>query len=193
MDNSITKVLTRINEIKKRFGLTGQGNLTGNISGNGSSSFNETLKSNTENKAPEAEPQVTVNKKISASDIKEIAGKYARVNNIPASLVNAVIQTESGFRADAVSQKGAMGLMQLMPTTVKELGISNPFDVHENIMGGTSFLKKLLEKYDWDYTRALAAYNAGEAAVDENEGVPPYRETRQYVKKVIDAYLKNMK
>ena len=93
----------------------------------------------------------------------------------------------------AVSSKGAKGLMQLMPTTIKELGISNPFSVHENILGGVSVLKRLLEKYDWDYKKALAAYNAGETVVDKEGGVPRYNETQNYIKKVINAYLENSK
>jgi soluble lytic murein transglycosylase-like protein len=182
MNDSINKVINRINEIQTRFGLKSP-----DFAKSGKS-FQEVLKntSNQKNNLPGIN-----NKHFSIPDIKQIAGEYAKMNNLPPSLVNAVIKTESGFNPNAVSPKGAKGLMQLMPTTIKELGISNPFNVHDNIMGGVTVLKKLLDKYNWDYQKALAAYNAGEAAVDENGGIPSYKETREYVKNVIDSYMEN--
>ena len=100
----------------------------------------------------------------------------------------AVVSVESGFRPQAVSPKGAQGLMQLMPKTASSLGVADAFDPAQNLDGGARHLGQLLTLYGGDLTRALAAYNAGEGAVDRHRGVPPYRETRAYVKKVLERY-----
>ncbi len=103
-------------------------------------------------------------------------------------LVNAVINQESGFRADAVSKAGAMGLMQLMPATAKALGVHNPFDPRQNVEAGTALLRQLLDRYGGNIELALAAYNAGPEAVDKYGGVPPYPETQSYVRSIMQAY-----
>lgn len=115
--------------------------------------------------------------------IGEMASHYA----VPPALVKAVIAAESAFNPRAVSHKGAQGLMQLMPQTAAGLGVQDPFVPEQNVRGGTSYLRSMLDRYG-DITRALAAYNAGPAAVDRYGGIPPYRETRAYVERVLTYY-----
>jgi soluble lytic murein transglycosylase-like protein len=108
-------------------------------------------------------------------------------HGVPAALVKAVIAAESAFDTRAVSPKGAMGLMQLMPGTAADLGVREPFRAADNVQGGTRYLRTLHDRYG-DWTRTLAAYNAGPTAVDRHRGVPPYRETREYVERVLSYY-----
>jgi len=115
---------------------------------------------------------------------------YARLNNLDENLVRAVIKVESDFNPKAVSRRGAIGVMQLMPETAKSLKVHNPFDLEQNIRGGTRYLKSLLERFNNDLDLALAAYNAGPTAVLRHGGIPPYDETRNYVKRV-KQYLRN--
>ena len=109
---------------------------------------------------------------------------------LPRSLVRAVARAESAIEPAAVSPKGAQGVMQLMPGTAKELGVQNAFDAAENIDAGARLLRQLLEKYDGRVAEALAAYNAGPGAVARHKGVPPYRETRGYIRKVVKDFEK---
>jgi soluble lytic murein transglycosylase len=108
-------------------------------------------------------------------------------HNVSPALVKAVIAAESLFDADAVSHKGAQGLMQLMPTTASALGVSDPFSADQNVRGGVRYLREMLDRYG-DMGRAIAAYNAGPTAVDRYRGIPPYPETRAYVQRVMTYY-----
>jgi soluble lytic murein transglycosylase-like protein len=107
--------------------------------------------------------------------------------HVPPALVKAVIAAESAFDPTAVSGKGALGLMQLMPATAATLGVEDAFEPKENVRGGVNYLSKMLVRYG-DVTRAVAAYNAGPTAVDRYDGIPPYRETRDYVDRVLTYY-----
>jgi len=116
--------------------------------------------------------------------VNEASGKY----KLDPDLVNSVIKAESGFNVRAVSPKGAQGLMQLMPGTASQLGVPNAFDPEANVDGGTKYLRELLEKYNFDLIRALAAYNAGPHRVEQFGGVPPYYETRAYVARIVKDF-----
>jgi len=119
-------------------------------------------------------------------DLAAMAIAAARRHSLDPDLVQAVVAVESGFRPDAVSPKGAQGLMQLMPYTARALGVKDTFDPAANLDGGTRYLRALIKRYGGDVTRALAAYNAGEGAVARHGGVPPYPETLAYVRKVLE-------
>jgi soluble lytic murein transglycosylase-like protein len=118
------------------------------------------------------------------NEIRQAAVK----NEIPFALIKAVVQTESQFNPYAVSHAGAQGLMQIMPKTAQLLGLRNPFNPAENIMAGSAYLKEMLERYGGNLPLALAAYNAGPAAVDSAGGVPNYPETKEYVQRVLSSY-----
>ena len=119
-----------------------------------------------------------------AKEVREAAERYG----VPEGLVSAVIRVESAFNAKAVSRKGARGLMQLMPATASMLGVRDSFDPRQNIEGGVRHLRGLIDRFGNDLKLALAAYNAGEQAVLNHRGIPPYPETRDYVSKVLGLF-----
>lgn len=118
--------------------------------------------------------------------VNEASGRY----RLDPDLVSSVIKAESDFKVRAVSPKGAQGLMQLMPGTASQLGVSDAFDPQANVEGGTKYLRELMEKYNFDIVTALAAYNAGPQRVEQFRGVPPYYETRAYVARVVRDFNK---
>jgi soluble lytic murein transglycosylase-like protein len=122
------------------------------------------------------------------SQFDELIQQQSQTAEIDPSLVKAVIRQESGFNPKAVSHVGAQGLMQLMPGTASGLGVTDSFNPEQNVAGGAKYLKNLLNKYDQSVPMALAAYNAGPGAVDKYHGVPPYKETQNYVKNVMKSY-----
>jgi SLT domain-containing protein len=120
--------------------------------------------------------------------MNEVVNTASAEYHLDPDLVNSVIHAESGFNAHAVSPKGARGLMQLMPNTASQLGVNNAFDPQDNVQGGSRYLRELLERYNFDLVKALAAYNAGPDRVEQYNGVPPFRETRAYVARIVREY-----
>ncbi len=125
----------------------------------------------------------------SKSQILNVVSQISKKHGVDEKLVQALIKQESGFNPNAKSKAGAMGLMQLMPSTAKSLGVNNPYNIVQNVEGGVKYLKSMLDKYNGNMILALAAYNAGPGAVDKYDGVPPYKETQNYVKNILANYL----
>jgi soluble lytic murein transglycosylase-like protein len=120
--------------------------------------------------------------------VNEVVNSASATFHLDPDLVNSVIHAESGFNSHAISPKGARGLMQLMPRTAGQLGVNDAFDPQANVAGGSRYLRELLERYNFDLVKALAAYNAGPERVDQYQGVPPFRETRAYVARIVHEY-----
>jgi soluble lytic murein transglycosylase-like protein len=142
----------------------------------------------TETAAASDETETTETASTKTTSLDSYFEEAAETYNVDVKLLKAIAKAESNFDASATSSAGAMGIMQLMPSTAKSLGISDAYDAHDNIMGGAKVISQLLEKYDGDKSLALAAYNAGSGNVDKYGGIPPFTETQNYVKKVLSYY-----
>jgi soluble lytic murein transglycosylase-like protein len=135
-----------------------------------------------------AQTHQTLNRAFTAQDIDAAIDEAAARHSVDPSLVRSVVKVESNFNPNAISRKGAMGLMQLMPSTARSLNVSNPFDPQQNVDAGVRHLRKLLDSYGGDVRLSLAAYNAGSGAVTRSAGVPHFRETQNYVRRITNLY-----
>jgi hypothetical protein len=135
-------------------------------------------------------PRTSVFSRSNPVDLNDVVNTASGHYRLDPDLVSSVIRAESGFNVHAVSRKGAQGLMQLMPGTASQLGVPNAFDPQANVEGGAKYLRELLERYNFDLVKALAAYNAGPQRVEQFGGVPPYYETRAYVARVVRDFNK---
>jgi hypothetical protein len=139
--------------------------------------------------APAASPEsLKTGPAKTAVPLNQVVDIASAEYHLDPDLVNSVIHAESGFNPHAVSPKGARGLMQLMPGTANQLGVNDAFDPQSNVTGGSRYLRELLERYNFDLVKALAAYNAGPQRVEQYRGVPPFRETRAYVARIVHEY-----
>ena len=134
-------------------------------------------------------PNVNFNKRATRDEIISMIDDTSAKYGVDAKLIKALVKQESGFNPTAKSKAGALGLMQLMPSTAKGLGVKDPQDAKQNIEGGVKYVKSLLNRFDGNIILALAAYNAGPNAVKKYDGIPPYKETQNYVKSVLKNYL----
>ena len=142
-----------------------------------------------QNLEPENETSSINSTYASKSQLISMINQVAQKHGVDEKLVQALIKQESGFNPNAKSKVGAIGLMQLMPSTAKAMGVKNPYNAAQNVEGGVKYLKSMLNKYNGNIILALAAYNAGPGAVDKYSGVPPYKETENYVKNILANYL----
>lgn len=142
-----------------------------------------------QNLEPENETSSINSTYTSKSQLISMINQVAQKHGVDEKLVQALIKQESGFNPNAKSKVGAIGLMQLMPSTAKAMGVKNPYNAAQNVEGGVKYLKSMLNKYNGNIILALAAYNAGPGAVDKYSGVPPYKETENYVKNILANYL----
>jgi soluble lytic murein transglycosylase-like protein len=122
------------------------------------------------------------------SRYSSLIDEAAQLYQLPQSFIRAVMRVESDFNPEVVSRAGAMGLMQLMPKTARSMGVADPFDARQNILGGSRYLRILANRFKGDLVLTVAAYNAGEGAVEKHNGIPPYKETQRYVRRVLKHY-----
>lgn len=173
--SGIDRVLQRINSIEQRFGKS-------QIVKN--NEFSQLLDDAMNNSGPTS----VSSKTATPAEITKLIDVSAHKYGVDPKLIAAVAKNESAFNPQAVSSAGAVGIMQLMPETAKALGVHNLYDPQENIDGGVKYLKELLTTFNGDVTKAVAAYNAGPQAVMNHNGIPPYKETKAYVGKVLQEY-----
>lgn len=190
----LTEIMHRIEDLNIRFGIqTSPYNKQNNTQAadNGHSFAKELQGAMGSHKTAPMEDAVLGHKGAAANqlggDTNALIAEAAKKYNVDPRLVAAVAQTESGGNQEAVSSAGAVGVMQLMPETAAALGV-NPYDKQQNIEGGAKYLKQMLDTFNGDVSKAVAAYNAGPQAVKSYNGIPPYKETQNYVNKVIDIY-----
>lgn len=172
----IRQIETRISSIEQKINKDGGKNEPGVVS------FEKVLNEKVQETKKSSLPE-----KFDKTHITKLIEKYSNENGLDKNLVEAVIHAESSFNNEAVSHAGAQGLMQLMPLTAEKLGVDDPFDPEQNIAGGTKYLRNLINKYN-SVELGLAAYNAGPENVNKYGGIPPFSETQNYVKKVIDLH-----
>jgi soluble lytic murein transglycosylase-like protein len=141
---------------------------------------------------PAPAPQAADCEPLPPSEVDSLVGEAAKRQDLDETMLRGVIQQESAFRPCAVSAKGAMGLMQLMPATASDLGVPDPFDPADNLNGGARFLKELLMRYGGDLSMALGAYNAGPSKVDAAAGLPAIPETQDYVRRILSTPMKKL-
>lgn len=183
--SGIELTLRRINTIENQFqNLMGFGADSTRVDGD----FQKILDSAYEKQYGQSSNAPSLGHNASHGEIDQLIDKYASQNNLDPDFVKAVVKQESGFNPKAKSHCGAMGLMQLMPSTAQGLGVKDAFDAEQNIYGGTKYLKGLMDRFGNNKELALAAYNAGPNAVKKYNGIPPYKETQNYVKNVMASY-----
>ena len=217
--SSLNLVLARVNSIENNFtalqGISDKLNYdeSAGVSGVENKDFKTILEEKMKKNSPETEklPEVSketisdivesdkkeainlkskIDLKAQMTDIDEIVETFSSKYNIDGDFIKAIIKQESGFNPNATSKKGAMGLMQLMPSTAKSLGVVDAYNPWENIEGGVKYIKGLMDRFNNDEKLALAAYNAGPNAVKRYGGIPPYKETQNYVKSIMSTYEK---
>lgn len=193
MDYINNLIISKLNEIQSRLPIS-----INLISKNSNISFKEVLDElypeksistndiNHTSKADNNRNTAIKNKSALMEEINKYVIQASQKYGVDSNLINAIIKAESDYNPNSVSKAGAVGLMQLMPSTADFLSINNPFDIEQNIDGGVRYLKTLITKYN-DLPKAIAAYNAGPAAVDKYNGIPPYNETIDYVGKILNA------
>ncbi len=179
--NPISKVHARIAEIEKKFNpqQTQQESSFSDYLKTAQSKDNDTIS------AIRKKPIQEQNTNYEKGSIKQMLVETAQKYGVDSNLVLALANAESGYRTDAVSPVGAVGVMQLMPDTARGLGVEDSFDPKQNIDGGVRYLKQMLSMFGGDTTKALAAYNAGPGAVQKYGGIPPYAETQAYVRNIL--------